>query len=63
MGEVPSGGSFDPKCDEAKVDIGHNAFWSYSRMSQGREIAEFRGASGSEMERQMAKKWGYGTLR
>ena len=29
----------------------------------GREIADFRGASGAEMERQMAKKWGYGTLR
>ena len=29
----------------------------------GREIADFRGASGPEMERQMAKKWGYGTLR
>ena len=29
----------------------------------GREIADFRGASGPEMERQMATKWGYGTLR
>ena len=29
----------------------------------GREIADFRSASGPEMERQMAQKWGYGTLR
>ena len=29
----------------------------------GREIADFRGASGPEMERQMVKKWVYGTLR
>jgi len=29
----------------------------------GREIADFRGASGPEMERQMAKKWVYGTLK
>ena len=29
----------------------------------GREIADFRGASGPEMERQVANKWGYGELR
>ena len=29
----------------------------------GREIADFRGASGPEMERQVAETWVYGTMR